>query len=198
MKIGYFSQETLSSLQESASILQNVMRSSILPEHLARTILFRMGFAARDLHKEVCILSGGERARVVLSILLCGDYNVLLLDEPGNHLDLTALEALEEMLSLYQGTLLMVSHDRRLIDRVAQRLIVFEEGALREFEGNLADYERERNREDDARIEIEKLRMRMAEVISRISAPRKGDDKMRLEAEFDALARQLREMEKKT
>ncbi len=198
VKIGYFSQETLSSLQESASILQNVMRSSILPEHLARTILFRMGFAARDLHKEVCILSGGERARVVLCMLLAGDYNVLLMDEPGNHLDLTALEALEEMLSLYQGTLLMVSHDRRLIDRVAQRLIVFEEGALREFEGNLADYERACNREDDARIEIEKLRMRMAEVISRISAPRKGDDKMRLEAEFDALARQLREMEKKT
>ena len=197
VKIGYFSQETRFNLRENDTILQNVMRESILPEHLARTVLFRLGFAARDLQKEVCVLSGGERARVVLSILLCGDYNVLLLDEPGNHLDLTALEALEEMLSLYQGTLLLISHDRQMINRVAQRLILFEDGALREFEGNLADFERARHREDDTRIEIEKLRMRMAEVVSRISAPRKGDDKALLEAEFDDLARRIREMETK-
>lgn len=197
-KIGYFSQETLLRLRENETILQNVMYESVLPEHLARTILFRMGFAARDLEKEIAVLSGGERARVLLCALLAGDYNVLIMDEPGNHLDLTALEALEEMLSLYQGTLLLVSHDRRMIDRVAQRLILFEDGALREFEGNLTDFENARDRQSAARIETDKLRMRMAEVVSRISAPRKGDDKAQLEAEFEALARRLREMETKT
>ena len=197
VKIGVFSQGTATDLREDETILQNAMRESILPAHLTRTILRRMGFAARDLEKEACVLSGGERARLVLCMLLAGDYNVLLLDEPGNHLDLTALEALEEMLSLYQGTLLMVSHDRRMIDRVAQRLILFENGNLREFEGNLTDLERETHRTDDLRIEKEKLRMRMAEVIARISAPRKGDDKAQLEAEFDDLARRVRELEQK-
>ncbi len=198
VKIGYFSQETLSSLREEESILQNVMRESVLPEHMARTILFRMGFAARDLHKEICILSGGERARVLLSALLAGDYNVLIMDEPGNHLDLTALEALEEMLSLYQGTLLLISHDRRMIDRVAQRLILFENGGLHEYEGNLTAYEMEKRRADDTQLEIEKLRMRMAEILGRIAAPRKGDDKAQLDAQYDALTKQLRALERKT
>lgn len=197
VKIGWFSQEARGNLRENETILQNVMRESVLPEHLARTILFRMGFSSRDLQKEGCVLSGGERARVALSMLLASDCNVLLLDEPGNHLDLHALEALEEMLSLYQGTLLMVSHDRHLIDSVAQRLILFEAGKLREYEGNLTALEEESHRQDETRIEIDKLRMRMAEVIGRISAPRKGDDKMQLEAEFQALAQRIREMEKK-
>lgn len=196
VKIGYFSQETLARLRENESILQNVMRESILPEHLARTILFRMGFAARDLHKEVRILSGGERARVLLCALLAGDYNVLIMDEPGNHLDLTALEALEEMLSLYQGTLLLVSHDRHMIDRVAQRLILFEDGDLRAYEGNLTAYENERNRRSDAQLEMDKLRMRMAEVAGRLALPRKGDDKSALEAEYDRLIERLRELER--
>lgn len=196
VKIGYFSQETLVSLRENESILQNVMRESALPEHMARTILFRMGFAARDLHKEICVLSGGERARVLLCALLAGDYNVLIMDEPGNHLDLTALEALEEMLSIYQGTLLLISHDRRMIDCVAQRLILFEDGALREYEGNLTAYEKEKSRADDSLLEMEKLRMRMAEILGRMAAPRKGDDKGQLDAQYDALSVRLRELEK--
>lgn len=196
VKIGYFAQETLSTLREEDTVLQTVLRESVLPEHLARTVLFRMGFAARDLNKQIAVLSGGERARVKLCALLTGDYNVLLMDEPGNHLDLTALEALEEMLSLYQGTLLLITHDRRMIDRVAQRLILFENGYLREFDGNLTALEHENDRLDEKRIETEKLRMRMAEVLGRISMPRKGDDKAQLETEFDRLSQQLRTLEK--
>lgn len=195
VKIGYFSQETLSCLRENETVLQNVLRDSCLPEHLTRTILSRMGFSARDLGKEVCVLSGGERARVLLCALLAGDYNVLVMDEPGNHLDLTATEALEEMLSLYQGTLLLVSHDMRMIDRVAQRLILFEDGALREYDGNLSAYRNERRRADDRALEEGRLRMRMAEIAGRIALPRKGDDKAQLEAEYDALIARLREME---
>jgi ABC-type multidrug transport system ATPase subunit len=130
------------------------MYESVLPEHAARTILFRMGFSDRDIEKEVCVLSGGERARVVLCALLAGDYNILLLDEPGNHLDLTALEALEEMLSVYPGTLLLVSHDMRMINRVAHRLLLFEKGGLREIEGNLEAYGRERGKKDEERTKM--------------------------------------------
>jgi len=195
VKIGYFAQETLGRLYENETVLQNVMRESVLPEHIVRTILFRMGFSGRDIEKEACVLSGGERARTVLCALLAGDYNVLLLDEPGNHLDLTALEALEEMLSQYPGTLLMVSHDARMINRVAHRLLIFEKGSLREIEGNLDAYERENNNKDEEKLESEMLRMRMAEIIGRISAPRKGDDKASLEKEYDALAARLRGLE---
>ncbi|MBR5232223.1 MAG: ABC-F type ribosomal protection protein [Clostridia bacterium] len=198
VKMGYFAQETLGRLRERESVLKNVMYESVLPEHAARTILFRMGFSDRDIEKEICVLSGGERARVVLCALLAGDYNVLLLDEPGNHLDLTALEALEEMLSAYPGTLLLVSHDRRMIDRVAHRLLIFEKGGIRTFEGNYEEYERSRSNQEEEKLEAEMLRMRMAELIGRMAAPRKGDEKEALEAEYDQIAARLRGMEKET
>jgi len=191
-KIGYFSQDTLQTLRENETLLANVQRESVLPAHMTRIILSRMGFSERDLHKEAHILSGGERVRAVLCMLLASDCNVLLLDEPGNHLDLCAREALEEMLSLYQGTLLFVSHDRTLINRVAQRLILFENGRLTEFPGNLTDYESSRTKESEAQLEREKLRMRMAELAGRLATARSETEKAALNAEYDALIARLR------
>ena len=129
------------------------------------------------------------------------ESNLLILDEPTNHLDVFALEALEKLLSEYAGTLLMVSHDRRFVSGIAQRLLIIEGGTLAAFEGTLADYEAKRAIRDEqaerARRQVElgadTLRMRMAAIDARLNG--KGlsaDQREELEREYFDIARRLR------
>lgn len=192
--IGWFGQETADTLDLSLTLLENVMAESEIPMHEARTLMARMGLSAADMDKKAQVLSGGERAKAALARLMAGGKTLLLLDEPGNHLDLPALEALEEMLSAYTGTLLLVSHDRRMIDRVAQRLLLFEGGGLTVFDGNLSELEARRRPKPEDSLTEDILRMRMSAVLARISAPRKGDKREVLDAEYEALAAQLKEI----
>ncbi|MDL2319027.1 ATP-binding cassette domain-containing protein [Eubacteriales bacterium OttesenSCG-928-A19] len=194
VRIGWFGQETLDTLDLERTLLENVMRDSILPEHDARTLMARMGLTAGDMDKPASVLSGGERAKAALARLMAGDATLLLLDEPGNHLDLHALEALEEMLASYQGTLLMVSHDRRMIDRVAEQLLLMENGALKRFDGNLTDWENHQKPRPQEDLSEDILRMRMSALLARMSAPRKGDRREELEAEYESMQAQLQSM----
>jgi ATP-binding cassette, subfamily F, member 3 len=89
-------------------------------------------------------LSGGERRRVSLAILVASGANVLILDEPTNHLDIDAREALEDALSGFDGNVLLVSHDRALLDAVGTRTIAMEDGRLESFQGGWAEYSRVR------------------------------------------------------
>jgi ATP-binding cassette subfamily F protein 3 len=97
-------------------------------------------FTGDDIIKPIGALSGGELSRVAIAKLILGNANVLLLDEPTNHLDIASREALESALTDYPGTLIMVSHDRALIDRFAERLIVVEHGHATVHLGNYTDY----------------------------------------------------------
>jgi ATP-binding cassette subfamily F protein 3 len=97
-------------------------------------------FSGDDVMKRVSSLSGGERSRLALAKLVCSGANLVLLDEPTNHLDIPSREALEEALSAFEGTLVFASHDRRLIDGLATRLWLVEDGALSEFEGTWEEY----------------------------------------------------------
>ncbi len=194
--IGWYGQETLDTLDGDLTLLENIMRESAQLESVVRTVLARMGLTAQDMNKQAAILSGGERAKTALARLMVGHATLLLLDEPSNHLDLHALESLEEMLSAYEGTLLMVTHDRRLIDRVAQRLVLFENGGLTEFDGNLTELEQFRARKDapDSALTADVLQMRMAALLARMSAPKKGDKHEALEAEYDQMAEELKQI----
>ncbi len=194
--VGWFGQETLDTLDLSKTLLENVMLGSVLPAHEARTLMARMGLTAADMEKPASVLSGGERAKAALARLMAGDATLLLLDEPGNHLDLHALESLEDMLAAYQGTMLLVSHDRRMIDRVAQRLLLVENGGLTAFDGNLSDFEAFRAPKPEASLSEDILRMRMSALLARMSAPKKGDKREALEAEYDAMTEQLRAMKR--
>ncbi len=89
-----------------------------------RGILASMGIGPRDLTKDVGVLSGGEVIKLLLAKMLLGRYNILLMDEPGNYLDIKSAEALEQMMSAYAGTIVFVSHDKRLVENVAD--IVYE------------------------------------------------------------------------
>lgn len=105
-----------------------------------RSLMGRFLFEGDDIFKPVNCLSGGERARVLLSKLLLQKANFLLLDEPTNHLDIYAKDVLEDALSSFEGTLLVVSHDRFFLDRVCDKIFELEDGQIKEYSGNYSYY----------------------------------------------------------
>ena len=127
-------------LDGSLTVLQELLRDD--PDiQAARDLAGRFLFGGEEVTKSVGNLSGGERSRLALAKLVRSGANLLLLDEPTNHLDIPSREALEDALTAFDGTLLFASHDRRLIDRLANRLWVIEDGRLIQFDGSLAEYD---------------------------------------------------------
>lgn len=160
-----------------------------------RSVLALFLFTGDDVFQKIETLSGGERGRVALAKLLLSEANLLLLDEPTNHLDVFALEALQEMLSGYRGTLLFVSHDAAFSEAVATRFARFEGEKLVSFEetqARQAEREQRDRAAEQTRLEISVLQMRMADLAARMSAPRRGDSPEKLNAEYQALAEQVR------
>lgn len=105
-----------------------------------RDYLAAFGFHGDDVLKEVGVLSGGERSRLLLAKLLLEKHNFLLLDEPTNHLDIPSIEVLENFLIEFPGTVLLISHDRSFIDAVTKKILAFENGDIREYLGNYSHY----------------------------------------------------------
>ncbi len=138
----YFSQQG-TELDERGSVLDCAQRATGLQRPQAQTLLGRFLFSGWEVHeKPVTALSGGERRRLSLALLVASGANFLVLDEPTNHLDLESREALEEALEAFPGTVLLVSHDRAVLDAVARRTLAIEDGALRSYDGGWADYAR--------------------------------------------------------
>lgn len=122
-EIGYFAQ-TGYKFTDNQSVLAFMQNDCDYTVAEIRSVLASMGIGATDILKDLCVLSGGEIIKVLLSKMLLGKYNILLMDEPGNYLDLKSMEALEVMMKNYAGTIIFVSHDKRLVDNVAD--IVYE------------------------------------------------------------------------
>ncbi len=132
------------------TVLEATQHLTGLPPNKARALLGRFLFGGEDAEKPLDGLSGGERRRLSLAILVHSGANVLILDEPTNHLDLESREALEQALSGFPGSLLLVSHDRALLDAVGSRTVAFEDGTLESHLGGWPEYMRireERQRE---------------------------------------------------
>jgi ATP-binding cassette subfamily F protein 3 len=137
--VGYVSQHE-EELKDEGSVLDAVQRATQLTPGKARALLGHFLFSGDDVRKPVSALSGGERRRVSLAILVSSGANMLVLDEPTNHLDIESREALEDALRGFPGSLLLVSHDRALLDAVGTRTLAVEEGELRTYEGSWAEY----------------------------------------------------------
>jgi ATP-binding cassette, subfamily F, member 3 len=142
---GYFSQHALE-LPASGSVLDATVGATGLSRPKAQALLGRFLFSGWETHERpVTALSGGERRRLSLALLVASGANFLVLDEPTNHLDVESREALEAALEAFPGTVLLVSHDRALLDAVPDRIVAFEGLALRSYDGGWADLERERS-----------------------------------------------------
>jgi ATP-binding cassette, subfamily F, member 3 len=142
--LGYFPQQEVH-LDERGSVLDCVQTMTGLSRPKAQALLGRFLFSGWEAHeKPVSALSGGERRRLALAVLVASGANFLLLDEPTNHLDLESREALEAALEAFPGTVLLVSHDRALIDALAERTYAIEDGTVRAYDGGWADYLRAR------------------------------------------------------
>ncbi len=140
LDIGYYDQE-LQSLDPSKTVLDTIWdRHKTMPEKDVRSILASFLFTAEDIDKTVGQLSGGQKARLTLTVLSLEKDNFLLMDEPTNHLDIEAKEVLEQALDNYDGTLLFVSHDRYFINELANKIISVRDGHAKIYNGNYSYY----------------------------------------------------------
>jgi ATP-binding cassette subfamily F protein 3 len=149
----YYSQEH-ETLNFDNTIADEVRRVKPMIDREVFGLLGRFLFSAEDSKKKIRNLSGGEKARVQMAKLMLQGANLLMLDEPTNHLDIQSAEVLEESLDDYNGSLLMISHDRYFLDNVATRIVELEDGKLTEYLGNYTYYVEEKARR--ARGEVRK------------------------------------------
>jgi ATP-binding cassette subfamily F protein 3 len=147
LQIGYFAQQEMDLLTEDDTPLQRMTRlarevSPSAREQELRNFLGQFNFGGDMVHQTVGTLSGGERARLVLATIVWQRPNLLLLDEPTNHLDLATREALSIALNEFEGTVMLVSHDRALLREVCDEFWLVTQGGVQPFDGDLDDYQR--------------------------------------------------------
>lgn len=188
-KIGYFKQN-LDTLDLSKTVLENVMETSVQSEKTMRGILARLLIRREDVFKKVSVLSGGERVKLAFAKLFGSPANLLLLDEPTNFLDMPAIEALQQMVEDYEGTVLFVSHDRTFLEECATRILRIEDRKLISFDGSLTEWEKKQiESKSEKKMDKLLLELRLADVISRLSTPN-CQNKEELEKEFEQLIAQ--------
>ena len=145
LKVGYFAQAHRG-LEGNATVLDTLLAARHMTLGAARSWLAHYLFRGEDVYKTLDMLSGGERGRMALALLALQDANLLLLDEPTNHLDIPTQEVLQEVLENFQGTILLVSHDRYLVDRLATQIWELRDARLTVFDGTLAEHTDARRR----------------------------------------------------
>src|SRR4051812_33560160 len=201
VKIGLLSQHADELGAKGArTVLEAAQRSTGLKPNEARALLGRFLFSGEAAEKPLDGLSGGERRRLSLAILVHSGANVLVLDEPTNHLDLESREALEEALQSFQGSLLLISHDRALLDAVGTRTVAVEDGTLRSYVGGWPEYVRLREERAEAERTAKRAKPAKAPKPAAVAAePKQSKNQQRqarkIEAEIEAAEAALKAIE---
>jgi len=154
VKMGYYAQNQADFLDEELTVLQTI--ENAVTEHTkanVRTVLGSFLFSNDDVSKKVKVLSGGERARVALCKLLLEPYNLLVMDEPTNHLDITSKELLKKALMDYDGSLIVVSHDREFLQGLTQKVYEFREKNIKEYYGDINTFLSEKDLDNFKQLE---------------------------------------------
>ncbi|PFG12234.1 ribosomal protection-like ABC-F family protein [Bacillus sp. es.036] len=171
-KVAYLSQD-VTDLPGQKTPLDYLDLTNRQQETKARTLLSNMGISQEILGKPISQLSLGERTRIKLIHMILMDYDFLILDEPTNHLDLPSREELERTLSTYTGTLLIVSHDRYLIEKLCTKLLVIENGQMKRVEVGIKEYEEKQKKKvtgsENVRGELAVVETKMTELLGKIS-----------------------------
>ena len=202
LDIGYYDQE-LQGIDYSKTVIDTIWdRHKDMNEKDIRSILASFLFTAKDIDKQVSQLSGGQRARLTLTVLSMEHNNFLLMDEPTNHLDLDAKEVLEKALADYDGTLLFVSHDRYFINELANKIVVAKDGQAKIYEGNYTYYLNEKAKEEAA---AQETAAQEAPVVKSVSESKfsyqeqkkRDSEKRKLERQVAQAEKDLEELEAK-
>ncbi len=202
LDIGYYDQE-LQGLDYSKTVIDTIWdRHKDMNEKDIRSILASFLFTAKDIDKQVSQLSGGQRARLTLTVLSMEHNNFLLMDEPTNHLDLDAKEVLEKALADYDGTLLFVSHDRYFINELANKIVVAKDGQAKIYEGNYTYYLNEKAKEEAAAQEKAAQEAPVVKAVSESKfsyqeQKKRDSEKRKLERQVAQAEKDLEELEAK-
>lgn len=188
LKIGYFSQAH-ERLNPDNTVLNELLSHKQMLLGPARNYLAQYLFRGEDVFKPVRLLSGGERGRLALAILALEGANLLLLDEPSNHLDIPAQEVLQQVLEQFEGTILLVSHDRYLIDHLATQVWELRKQHLNIFEGSYAEMLLERQQAAEAEKQIAAVQRSEVRNDFVASKQARADERRRARVVADAEAR---------
>ena len=197
--IGYFEQNQ-NNLNDEKSILENIMEDSSYDESFIRIILAEFGIKGEAVYKKVKDLSGGEKVKVAICKVILFDNNFLILDEPTNYLDIKSMEALEEALIETEKTVLLISHDRRLIENVCNYIIKIENSSIIEFDGTYKEFINEKNKsklsksERKNKDELLVLENRLSDIVFSISIEQDINKKADLDKEYNILLKKIQKL----
>jgi ATP-binding cassette, subfamily F, member 3 len=195
VEVAYFSQQEME-LDTRGSVLMCVQTMTGLSRPDAQNLLGKFLFSGWDEHeKQVAVLSGGERRRLALAVTVASGANLLVLDEPTNHLDLESREALEAALDAFPGTMLLVSHDRALLDAVAERTLAIEDGELHSYDGGWAEMLRRREERSARAVKPEPKVERKRKPAK--AAPKRPSELEQIEAEISAREAEVADLERR-
>ena len=198
LDIGYYDQE-LQRLDPFKTVLDTVWdRHKTMPERDVRSILASFLFTAKDIDKTVGQLSGGQKARLTLTVLSLEHDNFLLMDEPTNHLDIEAKEVLEKALKDFDGTLLFVSHDRYFINQLANKIVSVRDGHAKIYNGNYSYYLDEKAKQEAAvssSSEVQPAKQVSQQKLSYQEQKQRDSQKRKLQRAIDQAEQKIEELE---
>lgn len=205
IKIAYFSQQ-LENIDYERSILDNLLEEGVTANE-ARTLLASLLFRGDDVFKKAGVLSLGERCRVSIAKIILSGANLLILDEPTNYMDITSKEKIEEVLKLFKGSIIFVSHDRYFMNAIANRVFEIQNGKINIFEGNYDSYLAEKQEkaikentaEDYRNIKdnIARLECELAFIGGRLDEKLEEEEKKKMNDRFLLAAKELRTLKNK-
>lgn len=202
LDIGYYDQE-LQGLDPTKNVLDTVWdRHKTMPERDVRSLLASFLFTAKDIDKTVGQLSGGQKARLTLTVLSLEHDNFLLMDEPTNHLDIEAKEVLEKALKDFDGTFLFVSHDRYFINELANKIVSVRDGHAQIYNGNYSYYLNEKAKQTATTInnnaeKAEPIKQVSQQKLSYQEQKQRDSQKRKLQRTIDQAEKQIEELEEK-
>lgn len=194
VKISYFEQES-ANLDPYNTVIDELHRHyPILTDLDIRSLLGRVGITGENVFKETGVISGGERAKVCFALMMLEKGNVLILDEPTNHLDLDAKEGIEKALREYDGTVIFVSHDRYLINKIADKILEIRSDGTEMFSGNFDYYlniTRQREAQIQQQLDLEKQEKAASAAKEKSAKAYKSKEQRRAEAQIKNRIREL-------
>jgi len=208
VEVGYFAQNQADIMHDDWTVLEEAEYASTEETRKnVRDILGAFLFGGDDVEKKVSVLSGGERNRLALAKLLLKPFNVLVMDEPTNHLDIQSKAILKEALKNFDGTLILVSHDREFLDGLVNKVFEFKDGKVIEFLGGISEYLEERKAENFRAIEavqVEKEKVEIKKESKRQLSQEEQKEQRRIknrldkiESEITAIENQIETIEKR-